>query len=44
MKKKLISIISAVYNEELMVQEVVEVIRKTMAPLAKRYNYEHIKF
>jgi glycosyltransferase involved in cell wall biosynthesis len=42
MKKKLISIITAVYNEELMVQEVYEVIKKTLAPFAKRYEYEHI--
>ncbi len=42
MKKKLISIITAVYNEELMVNEVYEVIKKTLAPFMKKYDYEHI--
>lgn len=42
MKKKLITITTAVYNEELMVREVYEVIKKTLAPFAARYNYEHI--
>ncbi|NTV52301.1 MAG: glycosyltransferase family 2 protein [Candidatus Firestonebacteria bacterium] len=42
MKKKLITITTAVYNEELMVREVYEVIKRTLAPFAARYNYEHI--
>jgi polyisoprenyl-phosphate glycosyltransferase len=39
---KKISVITCVYNEEEMVAEVCEVIRRTFAPLRKKYDYEHI--
>lgn len=41
-KKKKISIITGVYNEELIVRDVYEEIKKTLAPFKNKYDYEHI--
>jgi glycosyltransferase involved in cell wall biosynthesis len=40
--RKLISIITPVYNEELTVQRCYEEVRRVTAGLADRYDYEHI--
>jgi glycosyltransferase involved in cell wall biosynthesis len=40
--KKLISIFSPAYNEEENIQRCYEAVRDIMAPLADRYDYEHL--
>ena len=40
--RKIISVISPAYNEEGNVRSCHEAVRSAMAPLADRYDYEHL--
>ncbi len=42
LKKKKISIVTGVFNEEIIVKDVYEEIKKTLSPYKSKYNYEHI--